>query len=160
IYQLMPVVLGAPLATRVSTLWIHFFLHAAGSLLLVVAFARGRFDCVAAGGLLIATGVAILFTAVVRTFRAATRRDAPAWCFSLAAGWCAASVLCGIALAINRRWRWLPRSAADLLRAHAHLGLAGFFVTLLQGTTFQLIPMFTMGSARRPRLIWTGLLAT
>ena len=65
-----------------------------------------------------------------------------------------------MALAINRRWPWLPLSALDLLKAHAHLGLAGFFLTLLQCTTFQLIPMFTMGELRRPCLVWAGLLST
>lgn len=160
VYQLMPVVLGAPLGMRVSTLWIHFVLHALGSILLVVSFARARFEWVGAGGILVATGVGILFTSVLRTFRAAKRRDAPAWCFPLATGWLAATVLFGITLALNRRWPWLPLSAANLLRAHAHLGLAGFFLTLLQGTTFQLVPMFTMGSLSRPRLVWTGLLAT
>ncbi len=160
LYQLMPVVLGAPLAMRVSVLWIHFGLHAVGAILLVAAFAHGRFEWVGAGGTLISAGAVIVFTAVLRTFLAAKRRDAPAWCFPLATGWLAATVLFGIALAINRRWPWLPLSAADLLRAHAHLGLAGFFLTLLQGTTFQLIPMFTMGSLRRPRLVWAGLLAT
>lgn len=160
LYQLMPVVLGAPLATRASTLWTHFALHTVGSVLLVVAFTQSRFEWVGVGGLLIALGVGVLFASVLRTFRVATRRDAPAWCFPLATGWLALTVLFGIALAINRRWPWLPLSAADLLRAHAHLGLAGFFLTLLQGTTFQLVPMFTMGTLRRPRMIWTGLLAT
>jgi hypothetical protein len=160
LYQLMPVVLGAPLSTRVSVLWIHFVMHAFGAVMIVVAFAHGRFEWVGAGGILVAVGVMILCIAVLRTFLASKRRDAPAWCFPLATGWLAATVLFGIVLATNRRWPWLPLSAADLLRAHAHLGLAGFFLTLLQGTTFQLIPMFTMGSLRRPRFVWAGLSAT
>lgn len=160
LYQLMPVVLGAPLRLNISTLWIHFGLHAAGVILLVAAFASGRFAWAGAGGTLISVGVGILFTAVLRTFVRADRRDAPAWCFPLATGWLAATVLAGVTMAANRHSPWLPLSMMDLLRAHAHLGLAGFFLTLLQGTTFQLIPMFTMGELRRPRLVWTGLLAT
>lgn len=160
VYQLMPVVLGAPLPFRVSILWIHFGLHATGLVLLVAAFATGRFAWAGLGGALVAAGAVILLAAVVRTFAGADRRDAPAWCFPLAAGWLAATVLAGVALAVNRRWPWLPLSALDLLRAHAHLGLAGFFLTLLQGTTFQLVPMFTMGEPRRPRCVWAGLLAT
>lgn len=160
VYQLMPVVLGAPLVLRVSVLWIHFGLHAGGLVLLVAAFATGSYAWAGIGGAGIAAGVGILLTAVVKTFSSADRRDAAAWCFPLAAGWLAATVGAGVALALNRRWPWLPLSALDLLKAHAHLGLAGFFLTLLQGTTFQLIPMFTMGELRRPRLVWAGLLAT
>ena len=160
LYQLMPVVLGAPLRAGVTKLWIHFVLHAVGATALVLGFAASRFDYVAAGGSLVAIGTLFLFVTVLRTFSTATRRDAAAWSFPLATGWLAVTVLFGIALALNRRWPWLPLSAVDLLRAHAHLGLVGFFLTLLQGTMFQLIPMFTMGDARRPRLIWTGLLAT
>ena len=160
VYQLMPVVLGVPLVTRVSVLWIHFSLHAAGTVLLAGAFATGRFAWAGLGGSLVAAGAGVLFTAVVKTFASAGRRDAAAWCFPLAAGWLVATAGAGVALAVNSRWPWLPLSAVDLLRAHAHLGLAGFFLTLLQGTTFQLIPMFTMGELRRPRLVWAGLLAT
>ena len=159
-YQLMPVVLGEPLAARAAGLWAHLAAHVAGCAVMVVAFAHGRFEWVGAGGMLIAAGTGVFAVAVARTFRAARRRDAQAWCFPLAAGWLAATVVFGVALAVNRRWPWLPLSAVDLLRAHAHLGLAGFFLTLLQGTTFHLVPMFTMGEARRPRLIWAGVLAT
>lgn len=160
LYQLMPVVLGAPLRLRVSFLWFHFGLHTVGVILLVVAFATGRFAWAGVGGTLISLGIVILLVAVLRTFVRADRRDAPAWCFPLATGWLAATVLAGVTLAANRHSPWLPLSMMDLLRAHAHLGLAGFFLTLLQGTTFQLIPMFTMGELRRPRLVWAGILAT
>lgn len=160
IYQLMPVVLGEPMKISVSLLWIHFSVHTTGTLLLVAAFATGQFAWAGAGGTLIVIGAGILLAAVPPTFLRAPRRDAPAWCFPIATGWLVATVVVGVALAINRRASWLPLSAVDLLRAHAHLGLAGFFLTLLQGTTFQLVPMFTMGELRRPRFVWTGLLAT
>lgn len=160
LYQLMPVVLGEPLRLSVPALWTHFGLHVAGVVLLVAAFAGGRFAWAGAGGILISAGVGILLAAVLRTFARAGRRDAPAWCFPLATGWLAATVLAGVMMAANRHSPWLPLSMMDLLRAHAHLGLAGFFLTLLQGTTFQLIPMFTMGELRCPRFVWAGLLAT
>jgi len=160
LYQLMPVVLGTPLVMSAWKLWSHFGLHAFGVSLLVIAFTSGHYEWAAVGGIFVSLGISLLFVAVLRTFGGAKRRDAAAWCFPIATGWLAATVLFGLVLAFNRRWPWLPLSATDLLRAHAHFGLAGFFLTLLQGTTFQLIPMFTMGTLRRPHLIWTGLLAT
>jgi hypothetical protein len=65
-----------------------------------------------------------------------------------------------VLLALNRRAPFLPLSVLDLLRAHAHLGLGGFFLTLLQGATFQLVPMFTMADVCRPRWIAAGLCLT
>jgi hypothetical protein len=44
-----------------------------------------------------------------------------------------------------------------LLRAHAHAGLAGFFITLVQGVAFQLVPMFTLGAVKNTRRVALGL---
>jgi hypothetical protein len=66
-------------------------------------------------------------------------------------------VLFGLVLALNRRDPFLPLAVTDLLRAHAHLGLVGFFLTLLQGATFQLVPMFTMADLCRPGFVRAGL---
>jgi hypothetical protein len=159
-YQLMPVVLGAPLQAGSVGIWSHFGAHALGIPVLVAGFVIGRYEWVGIGGLCIGAGILFLMTATWRTFRLGTRRDAAAWSFPLSASWLSITVVFGIALALNRRWPFLPLSAVDLLRAHAHLGLAGFFLTLLQGATFQLVPMFTMGDARRPRFIWSGLIFT
>ncbi|MFH1500222.1 MAG: hypothetical protein ABII82_20650 [Verrucomicrobiota bacterium] len=160
VYQLMPVVLGTALRAGSVRLWLHSGLHAVGCPLLIAGFPAGRFDWVAAGGTAVSLGVVLLAIAVVNTFRASPRRDAPAWSFPLAAIWLLATVLLGVVLALNRLHPFLPVSALGLLRAHAHLGLVGFFFTLLQGATFQLVPMFTMGTLRRPRWVVAGLLGT
>jgi hypothetical protein len=159
-YQLMPVVLGVNLRLPLATAWTHLGLHACGIPLLVAAFATGQYQWAALGGGFVATGVLILTTAVYRTFRASKRRDPAAWSFPLAATWLAVTVCMGVVMALNRRFGFLPLSVVSLLRAHAHLGLVGFFLSLLQGTTFQLVPMFTMGTAMRPRFIWAGLIGT
>jgi hypothetical protein len=160
IYQLMPVVLGAPLRGGGALAWIHLGVHATGLVLLIIGFGAGRFDWVAAGGVLISAGVGLLTQSVWRTFSGAKRRDAIAWSFPLSVSWLGVTVAVGVALALNRRWPYLPPSPVTLLHAHAHLGLAGFFLTLLQGATFQLVPMFTLGELRRPRLVAAGLIVT
>lgn len=157
IYQLMPVVLGSPLRVRLGAAWAHFGAHAAGVALLAGGFAWGRFEIVGLGGGAMTAGAGILVVAVWRTFLASSRRDAIAWSFPLAVSWLAATGAFGIVLALNRRGPFLPLSVLDLLRAHAHVGLAGFFLTLLQGATFQLVPMFTMADLRRPRWVRAGL---
>lgn len=158
LYQLMPVVLGTPLRATDVSVWAHLGLHATGSGLLTLGFVASRFECVGIGGAAVSAGVALLAVAVAKTFAASNRRDAVAWSFPLAVGWLALTVVLGVLLAFNRRWPFLPLSAFSLLKMHAHLGLAGFFLTMLQGATFQLVPMFTMGQAPRPLFPTAGLI--
>jgi hypothetical protein len=127
---------------------------------LVSGLVLGRYGLAAAGGLAIGVGVAGLLVVTLRTFSASARRDAVAWSFPLAAAWLFATVLAGLVLALNRRDPFVPLPAMSLLRAHAHLGLVGYFLTLLQGVTFQLLPMFTMAPVRRPQGVWLGLAGT
>lgn len=159
-YQLMPVVLGEAVRLREAWLWTHAGLHLAGVAALVRGLAGGHYLAAGLGGLAVVAGAAILGVATLRTFRASRRRDAAAWSFLFAAAWLLATVAAGVVMALNRRQGFLPLSLIDLLRAHAHLGLVGYFMSLLQGVTFHLVPMFTMGEARRPRVALAGLLAT
>ncbi len=159
-YQLMPVVLGTALRARSGWLWSHLLLHVTGVVGLVAGLASGRYAVAVAGGLMLAAGVSGLGVVTFRTFANSRRRDGVAWSFPLAASWLCATVLAGLLLALNRRAPFVPLPALDLLRAHAHLGLIGYFVTLLQGVTFQLLPMFTLTSVRRPQGVWLGLVGT
>lgn len=156
-YQLLPVVLGSALHARPRWLWSHLLLHASGVGALVSGLALGRYTLAAVGGLAIGAGVSGLLVVTLRTFFVSERRDAVAWSFPLAAGWLFATVLAGLVVALNRRDPFVSLPALDLLRAHAHLGLIGYFVTLLQGVTFQMLPMFTMAAIRRPLFVWLGL---
>jgi hypothetical protein len=108
-------------------------------------------------GFAVALGVALFSTNTWRTVRRAGRGGAVAWSLGLAAGWLLLTVLAGLLLAANRYWGFIPLDPLALLRAHAHLGLVGFFVTLLQGVSFQLLPMFTLGEVRDWRLANGGL---
>ncbi len=157
VYQLMPVVLGAPLRLPLAAVWTHFVLHGSGVTLLVAGFGVGRFPIVALGGAILTLGIVLFVIAVLRTFASATRRDAVGWSFPLAALWLGGTVAAGVLLAVNRHAPFLPFAITDLLHAHAHLGLVGFFLTLLQGATFQLVPMFTLSELRDSRLVAVGL---
>ncbi len=157
LYQLMPVVLGTPLTFPASGAWLHFGLHSFGVTLLVIGFTSGQWAVVGTGGSLVSAGVLLLLWATWKTFLRSSRRDAVAWSFPLAVTWLAATTLSGVVFALNRRTPFIPVSVLALLRAHSHVGLAGFFITLLQGATFQLIPMFTLADLKRPRWIRAGL---
>jgi len=157
VYQLMPVALGKPLRLPLGAAWTHLGLHLAGVPLLVGGFSLGRFDVVALGGVPVAAGIGVFAVGTWRTFLASSRRDAVAWSFPLAVTWLAAAVGFGLVIAVNRHVNVLPWSVLDLLRSHAHVGVGGFFLTLLQGATFQLVPMFTLAEVQGERWVGAGV---
>ncbi len=156
VYQLAPVALGTTLWSE-RRAWAHLALHAAGVPAVVWGFWRWNLPTIGAGGLLVGVGVVLFAENTWRTVVRSGRRDAVAWSLALAAGWLVLTVLMGLTLAANRFWGFLAADPVALLRAHAHLGLVGFFVTLLQGVTFRLVPMFTLGDVRDWRPVKVGL---
>lgn len=156
VYQLAPVALGTTLANERYGWW-HFGLHAAGVPLMVYSFWRWDLTLLGHAGFIVALGIALFAGNTWRTVRRSGRRGTVAWSLVLAAGWLLTTVLLGLLMAANRFWTFLPIDPVALLRAHAHLGLVGFFVTLLQGVGFQLVPMFTLGEVRDWRLANAGL---
>jgi hypothetical protein len=160
VYQLLPVVLGGELASP-RLAWTHFALHAVGAPCLVAAMIVWRMDFVALAAVPVVAGIILFASNVWRTVGGIRwTHDPVATAFALAAGWLVATVLAGAFLALNHLWNFLPPSPLALLRAHAHLGVAGFFLTLLQGAAFRLVPMFTLSTVQSWRRVWVGLLAT
>lgn len=156
IYQLLSVAVGEELAwPRLA--WIHGVLHAAGVPVMVVGFLRGNFAWVAAGGALVATGALSASLNMAVTIARARTKDAVAWAFGFAAFWLGTTVVAGFLLALNRVHPILPGNSATWLKVHAHMGIVGFYVTLLQGAAFRLLPMFTLGDVKNWMRVASGL---
>ncbi len=156
IYQLAPVALGTTLRSERLGWW-HLGLHAVGVPGMVYAFWVWDLGLVGHFGAPVGLGVILFAVNTWRTVQQAGRSGTVARSLQLAAGWLLLTVLLGLLLSANRHWAFIPMDPLALLRAHAHLGLIGFFVTLLQGVGFQLIPMFTLGEVRDWRLANLGL---
>lgn len=156
VYQLAPVALGTTLVSERHGWW-HWGLHAVGVPGMVYSFWTWDLRLLGHFGCAVGLGLVLFAVNVGRTIRRSPRRGAVAWSLALAAGWLVATMLAGLLLAANRCWDFIPLDPVFLLRAHAHLGLVGFFVTLLQGVSFQLVPMFTLGEVRDWRLANAGL---
>lgn len=158
-YQIAPIALGTTLVNERHAWW-HLALHAVGVPGMVHAFFQWDLPALGHFGTLVALGVVLFAVEMGRVLRRARRRGLVAWSLGLAAGWLLLTVLLGLLLAANRFWHFLPLDPLPLLRMHAHLGLVGFFVTLLQGVSFQLVPMFTLAEVKdwtRPtRAMWLG----
>lgn len=155
-YQLAPVALGTTLRSE-TLAWFHLLLHGAGVPMMIFGFWRWQLGVVAIGGAAVAAGVLLYAVNTCLTVARSGKRDAVAWSLVLASLWLTATVLAGLALATNRLWNFWPTDPLPLLRAHAHMGLVGFFATLLQGVTFRLVPMFTLGSVPNWRPVRIGL---
>ena len=156
IYQIAPVALGASLWSERYGWW-HFGLHAVSVPGMVFAFSRWDMALLGHFGTAFALGIGLFVANTGKTVRGSGRRDAVAWSLLLAAGWLLLTVVAGLVVSANRHWHFIPLDPLALLRAHAHLGLIGFFVTLLQGVTFQLVPMFTLGDVPDWRPVRLGL---
>lgn len=156
VYQLAPVALGTTLASERHGWW-HLGLHAVGVPGMVWSFWIWDMQSLGHFATAVALGILLFSINTWRTLRRAGRGGVVAWSLGLSAGWLLLTVFAGLILAANRCWAFLPLDPLALLRAHAHLGLVGFFVTLLQGVPFQLVPMFTLGEVRDWTLPRRGL---
>ncbi len=156
VYQLAPVALGTTLANERHGWW-HFGLHATGVPGMVYSLRVWDLTLLGHLGFVVGLGVLLFTINTWTTVRRSGRGGTVAWSLALAASWLLLTVLLGLLLAANRFWAFLPINPLALLRAHAHLGLVGFFVTLLQGVGFQLVPMFTLGEVRDWRIANVGL---
>lgn len=159
VYQLAPVALGTTLAHERYGWW-HFWLHAAGLPGMIYSLRVWDLTLLGHMGFAVALGLILFCVNTWITVRRSGRGGVVAGSLTLAAGWLLLTVLLGLLLAANRFWAFLPLDPLALLRAHAHVGLVGFFVTLLQGVGFQLVPMFTLGEVRDWRAARTGLWLT
>ncbi len=156
IYQLAPVALSTTLWSERYAWW-HFGLHAIAVPGMVYAFARWDMALLGHFGTLFAVGTLLFAANTWKTVRRSGHRDVVAWSLVLATSWLLLTVTIGLVLSANRFWHFIPIDLLALLRAHAHLGLIGFFLTLLQGVTFRLVPMFTLGDVPSWRPVRWGL---
>lgn len=155
-YQLAPVALGTTVANERSG-WRHFALHAISLPAMIHGFWRWQLPLAGAAALAFAAGILVFAINTWRTIRRSGRHDPVAWSLALATGWLVVTVFAGLSLVANRIWNLWPADPIALLRAHAHLGLIGFFATLLQGVTFRLVPMFTLAETPDWRAVRIGL---
>ncbi len=155
IYQIAPVALGVSLAKE-RLAWWHLWLHTVGVIGMVASFWFWNMAQVGHFGALVAIGVALYLRVLWVTVRRAQKPGLVPHSLLVSSVWLAVTVVMGLTLAANRFWYFIPVDPLPLLRMHAHAGLAGFFVTLLQGVSFQLVPMFTLAEVRDWRLATRG----
>lgn len=156
-YQLLPVICerdlySVPLAVT------SFLMLTVGTVLLIWSFwifERGIM-MIAGGSCVVAA--ALLYT--INTFGTARRnpRTTVQQAFVVSSAlWLLITVTTGLLLAINLRYTFIPRNHLDMLKLHAHAGLAGWFLQLITGVSTKLVPMFLLGKSKRGWLLYAAL---
>lgn len=75
------------------------------------------------------------------------------------ATWLLFTITLGLLLAINLSFPFFTKNHLEILKLHAHAGLAGWFLQLIAGISIKLVPMFLLGKSQKNYLLqWSFIL--
>lgn len=155
-YQLIPVALETKLYNERLPAW-HLALHIAGFIGMVWMFSGWNITGVAFFGLVLASGVVLFVYNLSRTLARIPRWNVVAGGVTSALTWLLFTIVAGLLLAGAKRWAISPFDPLGQMHAHAHLGVLGFFITLIVGVSYKLIPMFALSEVQNHRRAWASL---
>ena len=166
-YQLVPVALETKLFSE-RLAQIQFAFHLTGFVGMVWAFSAWNLKSVAIFGAVLAVGVVIFIYNIARTLLRVPKWNVVATSVASAIGWVLLAVAAGLVIAVAKSYsESLPALAGWVFRfdpigamhAHAHLGAIGFFLVLIVGVSYKLIPMFTLSELQNSRrAAWSVIL--
>ncbi len=175
VYQLVPVALETKLhSERLAML--HYVTHVVGFAGMVWMFWRWDMKQVGHYGSALAFGVGLFAFNIGRTLLRVPRWNVIATAVASAVFWLSCAVLAGLCVAAAKcdYESVTPRATGSfvgamvnglqavagyvkrfdqisVMHAHAHLGVVGFFLMLIVGVSFRLLPMFTLSELQNPR---------
>jgi hypothetical protein len=156
-YQLLPVVLGVPLAS-VRLARLSWWLYTPGLLLFVLGLSQRWLMLLGAGGVLLGGGVALYVGIVAFTLRSAPHRDVVAWHIAASIVGLATGATLGVLLALSKGTGFLGGMTFAILGAHVVLMLGGWVTPMLMGVAYRLVGMFTLSEDKlNVRWAWVGL---
>jgi len=163
LYQLVPVVYETALFSE-SLARVTFWLFSVSIVVLVIAFWTNAFTTI------LLYGASMMFTAIslfgfnILLTQLHGKRNIQGRFVSTAVLWLLLTALLGLVMAFNFKFGFLSRPHLHYLKIHAHLGLVGWFGSLIIGVSSLLIPMFLVSHQLSERhlfrafyLIHTGL---
>lgn len=174
-YQLVPVALETKLYSERLAKW-QFAFHVVGFVGMVWMFKIWNMKQVGHFGSVMTVGVGLFVYNIVRTLLRVPKWNVVATAITAALGWFSLTVLAGLSLATAKcvyesteglataegvkqvvgGLRFVAGIVAHFdaigaMHAHAHLGVVGFFVMLIVGVSYRLIPMFTLSELQSKR---------
>src|SRR5690606_27926443 len=157
-YHLLPVICEKDLFSS-NLAFISFLSLLVGTILLV-----GTFWHFQTGQIMIYGGSFIFIAALlynINVFKTANIANA----FSIkkaflisSALWLLATSVVGLLLAINLAFPFFSKNHLEILKIHAHIGLAGWFLQLITGVSTRLVPMFLLGKSNKNKLLSAALI--
>ncbi|HEY1024743.1 MAG TPA: cbb3-type cytochrome c oxidase subunit I [Sphingobacteriaceae bacterium] len=152
-YQLLPVICESPLFSSILA-FASFILLTIGVYLLVVSFWFFQ-----TGWLMICGGTFVLLSTlcylanVLLTSQIFHQYSIQTLFMVSSALWLLFTVIVGLLLAVNLHQPFIERNHLDILKLHAHAGIAGWFLQLVTGVSIKLLPMFLLGRSQKERLL-------
>lgn len=157
-YQLLPVICERELFSH-RLAFLSYILLTLGSCGLIHAFWTFSIN-----GLLIASGSCVALSSYLyainlyQTANSCNHSQVQQHFLLLSAFWLCLTTTLGLLLAINLQHNFIPRSHLDLLKLHAHAGLAGWLLQLVCGVGAKLFPMFLLGKSQKTKLLYASLI--
>jgi hypothetical protein len=153
LYQLLPVALGAPVAS-VRAGHASFWTFAPGVGLFAAGIAGSSTLLHHAGIALMTLGILLLIGNVGVSLASATRRDTTWVGIAIAIGFLASTLVLGILLLHNLHTGFLRDARIRVLATHLHVALVGWVLMMIVGVSFRLLPMFLLAHGADTR--WAG----
>jgi hypothetical protein len=156
-YQLVPVALETTLYSERLGRW-HFFFHLVGVAGMVSMFWIWDMKQLGHFGSVFGVGVVLFVYNIGRTLARIPRWNVVAAAIASALFWLLLTMLFGLFLAATKCWpmNWFAPLAQ--MHMHAHLGVVGFFLTMMVGVSYKLAPMFTLSEIQSARRAWASIL--
>jgi cbb3-type cytochrome oxidase subunit 1 len=142
LYQLFPVALQAEIRSVRLGKW-NFWLFAGGVAGFVPSFYLWWTPGIAIFGTCAVAGVIHFASNMFRSYPSVKVWNAMAYYVLCALCWLTLTVLVGFVYALDEVFGWFDISP-NILAAHAHLGLAGWFSLTLMGVSYKLMAMFSL----------------
>lgn len=153
-YQLMPVIFERNLFSSKLALVSYFFLLS-GSILLVYSFWFFHTGTLMiTGGSLVGVSTILYSVNVFKTAKFEKKKFKFQNLFVISSAlYLMTTVVVGLLLVINLSSPFFSVSHLEILKIHAHLGLAGWFLQLITGISVRLVPMFMLSKSSKDKLL-------
>src|SRR5450755_4045342 len=159
-YQMLPVVLGVPIAS-VRLARLSWWLYLPSLPLFLAGLSQGWLVPLALGGTLLFGAISLYVGIVLATLFRAPYRDVVFWHLTTSVVGLAAAASLGLLLALSKHVGFLGALTLPILAGHAMLMLGAWVAPLLMGVAYRLVGMFTLTEDRlHESWAWAGLACT
>ena len=138
---------------------IQWALHVVGVATFVIAVDSWNVPWMSVAGVALCTSFVLFIVNAVPAIRWSLRGSSPGTYFSVALGFLAVTGGLGITYVGTLEHAWFPLTLGRIA-GHAHLGLLGWVSIVIMGAAYQMLPMFQLSHAVRPRFALWALWVT